>query len=48
MGCSTFAEFAVLSSISVTKINTLSDPYLSCVLGCDIPTGWGVVFNSEV
>ena len=48
MGCSTFAEYAVLSSISVTKINSFSDPYQSCVLSYDIPTGWGVVFNSEV
>ena len=46
MGCSTFAEYAVLAAISLAKINPLSDPYTSCVLGCGIPTGWGAVMNN--
>jgi S-(hydroxymethyl)glutathione dehydrogenase/alcohol dehydrogenase len=46
MGCSTFAEYAVLASISLAKINPDSNPYTSCVLGCGIPTGWGAVLNN--
>lgn len=46
MGCSTFAEYAVLASISLAKINPLSDPFKTCLLGCGIPTGWGAVMNN--
>ena len=46
MGCSTFAEYAVLASISLAKINPDSNPYQACVLGCGIPTGWGAVYNN--
>jgi Zn-dependent alcohol dehydrogenase len=46
MGCSTFAEYAVLASISLAKINPESNPNTSCVLGCGIPTGWGAVLNN--
>jgi Zn-dependent alcohol dehydrogenase len=46
MGCSTFAEYAVLASISLAKINPESDPFKVCVLGCGIPTGWGAVMNN--
>jgi len=47
MGCSTFAEYAVLAAISLAKINKESNPYTSCVLGCGIPTGWGAVMNNR-
>lgn len=46
MGCSTFAEYAVLAAISCAKINPESNPFTSCVLGCGIPTGWGAVYNN--
>jgi len=46
MGCSTFAEYAVVASISLAKINPDSNPYTACVLGCGIPTGWGAVYNN--
>lgn len=46
MGCSTFAEYAVLASISLAKINKDSNPFKTCVLGCGIPTGWGAVLNN--
>jgi len=46
MGCSTFAEYAVLASISLAKINPESNPFESCILGCGIPTGWGAVMNN--
>jgi Zn-dependent alcohol dehydrogenase len=46
MGCSTFAEYAVLAAISLAKINPESDPFKVCVLGCGIPTGWGAVMNN--
>jgi Zn-dependent alcohol dehydrogenase len=47
MGCSTFAEYAVLASISLAKINPESNPNTGCVLGCGIPTGWGAVMNNK-
>ena len=46
MGCSTFAEYAVLASISLAKLNPEANPFTCCVLGCGIPTGWGAVMNN--
>ena len=46
MGCSTFAEYAVISEISAAKINPWSDLYKMCLLGCGVSTGWGAVFNT--
>lgn len=45
MGCSTFAEYAVLAEISLAKLNHDANPFTHCVLGCGIPTGWGAVMN---
>ena len=46
MGCSTFSEYTVLCSISLAKINKLSDPYSACLVGCGVSTGWGAVLNN--
>jgi S-(hydroxymethyl)glutathione dehydrogenase/alcohol dehydrogenase len=47
MGCSTFAEYAVMASISLAKINKKADPYQACLIGCGVSTGWGAVFNNS-
>merc|ERR1719369_1814925 len=46
MGCSTFAEYAVIAEISVAKINTGADLDKVCLLGCGVSTVWGAVFNN--
>ena len=46
MGCSTFAEYAVITEISAAKIHPGADPYVMCLLGCGVSTGWGAVFNT--
>jgi len=46
MGCSTFAEYAVIAEISVAKINPGADLDKACLLGCGVSTGWGAVFNN--
>lgn len=46
MGCSTFSEYTVLAAISLAKLNPMSNPYNSCLLGCGVPTGWGAVLNN--
>jgi len=46
MGCSTFAEYAVISEMSAAKINPGADMNTMCLLGCGVSTGWGAVFNN--
>ena len=46
MGCSTFAEYAVIAEISAAKINPGADLSKMCLLGCGVSTGWGAVFNN--
>ena len=46
MGCSTFAEYAVIAEISAAKIHPGADLYQMCLLGCGVATGWGAVFNN--
>ena len=46
MGCSTFAEYAVIAEISAAKINPGADLDKMCLLGCGVSTGWGAVFNN--
>ena len=46
MGCSTFAEYAVIAEISAAKINPGADLDKMCLLGCGVATGWGAVFNN--
>jgi len=46
MGCSTFAEYAVIAEISAAKINPTADLNKMCLLGCGVSTGWGAVFNN--
>merc|ERR1711994_912773 len=46
MGCSTFAEYAVISEISAAKIHPGADLDKMCLLGCGVSTGWGAVFNT--
>ena len=46
MGCSTFAEYAVIAEISAAKINPGADLDKMCLLGCGVSTGWGAVFNT--
>jgi len=46
MGCSTFAEYAVIAEISAAKINPGADLNKMCLLGCGVATGWGAVFNN--
>lgn len=46
MGCSTFAEYAVIAEISAAKINPGADLNKMCLLGCGVSTGWGAVLNT--
>ncbi|VAX35365.1 S-(hydroxymethyl)glutathione dehydrogenase [hydrothermal vent metagenome] len=46
MGVSTFAEYTVLSEISVAKINKTAPLDKVCLLGCGITTGIGAVLNT--
>ncbi|CAB4060723.1 frmA [Lepeophtheirus salmonis] len=46
MGCSTFAEYAVISEISAAKIHPGANLREMCLLGCGVSTGWGAVINA--
>merc|ERR1712179_253795 len=46
MGCSTFAEYAVIAEMSAAKINPGADLNKMCLLGCGVSTGWGAVYNT--
>ncbi|KAH8054653.1 alcohol dehydrogenase [Aureococcus anophagefferens] len=41
MGCSTFAEYTVVSEISCAKIDDSADLAKVCMLGCGVAAGWG-------
>ena len=46
MGCSNFAEYAVIAEISAVKINPGEDLNRMCLLGCGVFTGWGAIFKT--
>jgi S-(hydroxymethyl)glutathione dehydrogenase/alcohol dehydrogenase len=46
MGCSTFAEYTVVSEISCAKIDPRADLETVCLLGCGVATGLGAVRNT--
>ncbi len=46
MGCSTFAEYAVLPEISLAKIRQDAPLEKVCLLGCGVTTGIGAVLNT--
>jgi S-(hydroxymethyl)glutathione dehydrogenase/alcohol dehydrogenase len=46
MGCSTMAEYTVLSEISCAKIDKKIPLHKACLLGCGVSTGFGAVWNT--
>lgn len=46
MGCSTFAEYAVVSENSICKINIEAPLNKVCLLSCGVPTGYGAAVNT--
>jgi S-(hydroxymethyl)glutathione dehydrogenase/alcohol dehydrogenase len=46
MGCSTFAEYAVLAAISVAVVPKGAPLDKICLLGCGVSTGYGAVLNT--
>jgi len=46
MGCSTFAEYTVVSEISLCKVDEKAPLEKVCLLGCGISTGYGAVINT--
>jgi S-(hydroxymethyl)glutathione dehydrogenase/alcohol dehydrogenase len=46
MGCSTFAEYAVLAAISVAVVPRAARLDRVCLLGCGVSTGFGAVLNT--
>lgn len=46
VGCSTFAEYTVLSEYSVCKINKKAPLNEVCLLSCGVPTGYGAAVNT--
>jgi S-(hydroxymethyl)glutathione dehydrogenase/alcohol dehydrogenase len=46
MGCSTFAEYAVVPEISLAKIRTDAPLDKVCLLGCGVTTGIGAVLHT--
>merc|ERR1712048_1486479 len=46
MGCSTFAEYAVIAEISAAKINPRMPLSKACLFGCGVSTGLGAVWNT--
>ena len=46
MGCSTFAEYTVVSEISCAKISDDADLETVCMLGCGVATGWGAAWKT--
>lgn len=39
----TFNEYSICSENRLTKLNSPTDPYLACLLGCSLTTAFGVV-----
>ena len=48
MGCSTFAEYAVIAEISAAKINPGADLDKKCFPGCGVAAGWSDARSCEV
>ncbi|CAB1115909.1 unnamed protein product [Ectocarpus sp. CCAP 1310/34] len=46
MGCSTMAEYTVISEISAAKISDDADLEKVCLFGCGVATGFGAVMNT--
>ena len=46
MGCSTFAEYTVVSEISCAKVSDDADLEKVCMLGCGVATGWGAAWKT--
>lgn len=46
MGTSTFAEYTVVSEVSLCKIDEKAPLEKVCLLGCGISTGYGAVLNT--
>jgi S-(hydroxymethyl)glutathione dehydrogenase/alcohol dehydrogenase len=46
MGCSTFAEYAVMPEISLAVIPKEAPLDRACLLGCGLTTGYGAVLNT--
>ena len=46
MGCSTMAEYTVLSEISCAKISPEAPLEKACLFGCGVSTGLGAVWNT--
>lgn len=45
-GTSTFTEYTVVDEIAVAKIDDAAPMDKVCVLSCEVPTGFGAVFNT--
>ncbi|XP_055468097.1 alcohol dehydrogenase 1-like, partial [Psammomys obesus] len=45
-GTSTFTEYTVVDEISVVKIDEAAPMDKVCVVSCEVPTGFGAVFNT--
>jgi S-(hydroxymethyl)glutathione dehydrogenase/alcohol dehydrogenase len=46
MGCSTFAECAVIPEIALAKVNPEAPPAFACLFACGLSTGLGAVINT--
>lgn len=46
VGCSTFAEYAVVPEINIAKINPEAPMDKVCLLSCGISTGYGSAVNT--
>ncbi|XP_036164081.1 alcohol dehydrogenase 1-like isoform X1 [Myotis myotis] len=45
-GTSTFTEYTVVHEIAVVKIDDASPMNKVCIISCEVPTGFGAVFNT--
>lgn len=45
-GTSTFTEYTVVNEIAVVKIDDASPMNKVCIISCEVPTGFGAVFNT--
>src|SRR5262249_46756643 len=46
MGCSTFAEYAVIPEIALAKVSPDAPPELACLFACGLSTGLGAAINT--
>ena len=46
MGCSTFAEYTVMSEYSLAKVNPEAPPDHTCLFACGLSTGLGAAMNT--